>query len=343
MFSPGHPFRVALAVLTALLVSGAAVFLARASGTHTPVAAQVRRVAQAKPVARGASVTQTASRAQAAAGTQNVSARQAVSAAQAAVDVAGGSSQVAGAALANAVTGKVLWGLDPNTERPIGSIVKVMTALVVIQAGDLNQEITVPASVIAYLNSQDGPSTAGLIVGDRLTTLELLEALLLPSGCDAAYTLALAYGPGIGAFIAKMNTEAQRLGLTGTHFSNFDGMPWPSEYSTWSTPANLITLGRYAMSYPVFASIVSQASYSLPAGNGHHSYSWQNTNPLIGAYPGASGIKTGDTQAAGNCLLFEATQNGQTLIGAILGTPGDDVTATGPVATRILNWGFSQY
>ena len=73
---------------------------------------------------------------------------------------------------------------------------KVMTALVVIQAGDLNREITVPESVIAYLNSQDGPSTAGLIAGDRLTALELLEALLLPSGCDAAYTLAQAYGPG---------------------------------------------------------------------------------------------------------------------------------------------------
>ncbi|HTZ26583.1 MAG TPA: D-alanyl-D-alanine carboxypeptidase [Streptosporangiaceae bacterium] len=329
--------------MTALLVSGAAVFLARTSSTHPPTAAQVHSPGQASPGTRGGSLTQTASRTQAAAGTQTFSARQAVSAAQAALAVAGGPSQVMGAALANAATGKVLWSVAANTERPIGSIVKIMTALVVIQAGDLNREITVPRSVIAYLKSQDGPSTAGLIVGDRLTTLELLEALLLPSGCDAAYTLALAYGPGIGAFIAKMNTEAQRLGLTGTHFSNFDGMPWPSEYSTWSTPANLITLGRRAMSYPVFAAIVGQASYSLPAGDGHHSYSWQNTNPLIGAYPGAAGIKTGDTKAAGNCLIFEATQNGLSLIGVTLGTPGDDVTATGPVATRILNWGFSNF
>jgi serine-type D-Ala-D-Ala carboxypeptidase (penicillin-binding protein 5/6) len=346
--SPGHPVRVVLAVVTALLVSGAAVFLALGSGTHPRVAAQVHSAGQASSVRRSASITrkgpvsQIASQAQAA-GTQTFSARQAVSAAQAALAVAGGSSQVVGAALANAATGKVLWSVGLNTERPIGSIVKVMTAMVVIQAGDLNREITVPRSVIAYLDSQDGASTAGLIVGDRLTTLELLEALLLPSGCDAAYTLAQAYGPGIGAFIGKMNAEAQRLGLTGTHFSNFDGMPWPSEYSTWSTPANLITLGRYAMSYPVFASIVGQASYSLPAGDGHHSYSWQNTNPLIGAYPGAAGIKTGDTQAAGNCLLFEAARGGLTLIGVSLGTPGDDITATGPVATRILNWGFSNF
>jgi serine-type D-Ala-D-Ala carboxypeptidase (penicillin-binding protein 5/6) len=343
MLSPGHPVRVVLAVLTALLVSGAAAFLARGSGTHPRVAAQVHPAGQASSVAPAASLTQTASRTHAAAGTQNSSARQAVSADQAALAVVGGPSQVAGAALANAATGKVLWSLGLNTERPIGSIVKVMTALVVIQAGDLNREITVPRSVIAYLNSQDGPSTAGLIVGDRLTTLELLEALLLPSGCDAAYALAQAYGPGIGAFIAKMNAEAQRLGLTGTHFSNFDGMPWPSEYSTWSTPANLITLGRYAMRYPVFATIVSRASYTLPAGDGHHRYSWPNTNPLIGTYPGAAGIKTGDTKTAGNCLLFEATQNGTTLIGVTLGTPGDDITATGPVATRVLNWGFSHF
>jgi serine-type D-Ala-D-Ala carboxypeptidase (penicillin-binding protein 5/6) len=318
--------------------------VAHASGTHPRLALPVHRVGQASSVTRAAAGTQAAAGTRTAAGTQAVSAKQAVSARQAALAAVGGptSIQMTGA-LADAATGQVLWSAGLNTERPIGSIVKVMTALVVIQAGDLNREITVPESVIAYLNSQDGASTAGLIVGDQLTAQELLEALLLPSGCDAAYTLAEAYGPGIGAFIAKMNTEAQRLGLTGTYFSNFDGMPWPSEYSTWSTPANLITLGRYAMSYPVFAAIVGQVSYSLPAGDGHHAYFWQNTNPLIGAYPGAIGIKTGDTIAAGNCLLFEATRNGLTLIGVTLGIPGDDITVTGPVATWFLNWGFSHF
>jgi serine-type D-Ala-D-Ala carboxypeptidase (penicillin-binding protein 5/6) len=338
MLSPRYAVRVLLAAMVALPVAGAAALLAHASDTHARSALQARSVSRASTVTRTASVMRTAAE------TQVVSARQAVSAKQAALAAAGPAGiQVTGAALADAATGTVLWSTGLNTERPIGSIVKVMTALVVIQAGDLNQEITVPKSVIAYLDSQNGPSTAGLIVGDRLTALELLEALLLPSGCDAAYTLAQAYGPGIDAFIAKMNAEAQQLGLTDTYFSNFDGMPWPSEYSTWSTPANLITLGGDAMSYPVFAAIVGQASYTLPAGDGHHGYVWQNTNPLIGAYPGAIGIKTGDTQAAGNCLLFEATQNGLTLIGVTLGTPGDDITVTGPVATRVLDWGFSNF
>ena len=246
-------------------------------------------------------------------------------------------------ALANAATGQVLWSQDLSTERPIGSIVKVMTALVVIRAGNLNQTITVPKSVVAYLKQQDQPSAAGLIAGDKLTARELLEAMLLPSGCDAAYTLARAYGPGLGAFIAKMNAEARQMGLTSTYFSNFDGLPWPTEHSTWSTPADLITLGRHAMRYGVFRAIVAQTSYSLRAGNGHHAYKWQNTNPLIGKYAGATGIKTGDTKSAGNCLLFEATRGGLTLIGVTLGTPGARISDTGPVATKVLNWGFKYY
>jgi D-alanyl-D-alanine carboxypeptidase (penicillin-binding protein 5/6) len=214
---------------------------------------------------------------------------------------------------------------------------------VVIRAGNLNQVITVPKSVVGYLKKQDQPSTAGLIPGDKLTARELLEAMLLPSGCDAAYTLAMAYGPGLDAFIAKMNAEARQMGLSDTYFSNFDGLPWPTEHSTWSTPANLITLGRHAMRYGVFRNIVGQASYSLAAGDGHHAYQWQNTDPLIGTYAGAIGIKTGDTKAAENCLLFEATRDGVTLIGVTLGTPGDDISDTGPVATKVLNWGFEQY
>jgi D-alanyl-D-alanine carboxypeptidase (penicillin-binding protein 5/6) len=249
--------------------------------------------------------------------------------------------RIKGGALANAATGQILWSEGLDTERPIGSIVKVMTALVVLRAGNLNQVITVPKSVVAYLKKQDQPSTAGLIPGDKLTARELLEAMLLPSGCDAAYTLAMTYGPGLNAFIAKMNAQAQQMGLTSTHFSNFDGLPWPTEHSTWSTPANLITLGRHAMKYGVLVNIVGQASYTLPAGDGHHAYKWKNTDPLIGKYRGATGIKTGDTKAAGNCLLFEATRGGLTLIGVTLGTPGDDISATGSVATKVLNWGFA--
>ena len=198
------------------------------------------------------------------------------------------------AAIEVAASGKLLWSRGLNTERPMASITKVMTALVVIRAGDLNRTITISSAVVAYVREYDA-SNAGLLPGDKLTADQLLYGLLLPSGADAAYALAEAYGPGIGAFIAKMNAVARLMGMTRTHFSNFDGLPWPTEYSNYSTAANLLTLGRAAMSSPVFRSIVDQRTYRISAGSGHHAYLWRNLNPLLGHYPGAIGIKSGYT------------------------------------------------
>jgi D-alanyl-D-alanine carboxypeptidase (penicillin-binding protein 5/6) len=248
--------------------------------------------------------------------------------------------QAKAAAIAVASTGHVLWSRDLNTELPMASITKVMTALVVIRAGGLSRKITVPFAVVAYVD-EHGASAAGLRPGDTLTASQLLEGLLMPSGADAAYTLAEAYGPGLGAFIAKMNATAKRLGLTRTHFSNFDGLPYPTGYSTYSTPANLIKLGRVAMASAVFRSIVDQRSYRIAAGSGHHAYFWRNLNPLLGVYRGAIGIKPGWTPTAGHCLLFEATRGGRSFIGVNLDSPGVGATVNGADATRMLNWAFT--
>ena len=248
--------------------------------------------------------------------------------------------QARAAAIAVASTGRVLWSRDLHTELPMASITKVMTALVVIRAGDLSRKITVPSAVVAYVEEHDA-SAAGLRPGDTLTASQLLEGLLLPSGADAAYTLASAYGPGLGTFIAKMNATAKMLGMTRTHFSNFDGLPYPTGYSTYSTPADLIKLGRVAMTSAVFRSIVDRRSYRIASGSGHHAYFWLNLNPLLGVYPGAIGIKTGYTPTAGHCLLFEATRHGRTFIGVNLDSPGVGTTVNGADATRMLNWAFS--
>jgi serine-type D-Ala-D-Ala carboxypeptidase (penicillin-binding protein 5/6) len=248
--------------------------------------------------------------------------------------------QVRAGALEDAATGTPLWSRGLNTELPMGSITKVMTALVVIDSGPLTRQIQVPQSVIAYVN-QYGGNSAGLQPGDVLTAQELLEAMLLPSGCDAAYTLAMSYGPGMPAFLAKMNAMARKLGMLHTAFTSPDGLPYPTEFSTYSTPADLITLGKAAMTSPVFSAIVGQQSYTLPAGPGHHAYSWDNDNSLIGSYQGADGIKTGYTNAALHCLLFEATRNGLTLIGVVLGAPATGPDSGADQAAQILNWGFS--
>jgi serine-type D-Ala-D-Ala carboxypeptidase (penicillin-binding protein 5/6) len=262
--------------------------------------------------------------------------------------LAGGSAAVSsgpaisvlGGDLVSATTGAPVWGQGLNVARPMGSIAKVMTALVVLQEGDLGRKIKVTKAAIRYVN-KDGASSAGLIPGDVLTARQLLAAMLIPSGCDAAYLLATAYGPGRPAFIAKMNATAARIGMTSTHFTSFDGMPYPTEHSTYSTPADLVTLGKAAMKYRLFREIVASRIVRLSATADHHRYVWRQTNKLIGSYRGALGIKTGDTKAAGNCLLFEARRHGVTLIGVVLhasptSNPGSAIAA----ARRLLNWAF---
>ena len=244
------------------------------------------------------------------------------------------------AAVENAATGKLLWSRGLNTERPMASITKVMTAYLVIKAGHLDRKITIPAAVTGYVRAHNA-SSAGLRPGDRLTARQLLYALLLPSGADAAYTLAKAYGPGLSRFVTRMNATARLLGMRRTHFSNFDGLPYPTSYSNYSTAANLLALGRAAMRLPVFRSVVAKRSYGLAAGSGHHAYRWKNLNPLLGRYPGAIGIKPGYTRAAGQCLLFEATRHGHTVIGVTLHSPGSISSVNPADATRILNWAFS--
>ena len=244
------------------------------------------------------------------------------------------------AAVENAATGRLLWSRGLNTERPMASITKVMTAYLVIKAGHLDRKITIPAAVTGYVRAHNA-SSAGLRPGDRLTARQLLYALLLPSGADAAYTLAKAYGPGLSRFVTRMNATARLLGMRRTHFSNFDGLPYPTSYSNYSTAANLLALGRAAMRLPVFRSVVAKRSYGLAAGSGHHAYRWKNLNPLLGRYPGAIGIKPGYTGAAGQCLLFEATRHGHTVIGVTLHSPGSISSVNPADATRILNWAFS--
>jgi D-alanyl-D-alanine carboxypeptidase (penicillin-binding protein 5/6) len=244
------------------------------------------------------------------------------------------------AAIENASTGALLWSRGLNTERPMGSITKVMTALVVLRAGDLNRTITIPSSVVGYVREYDA-SNAGLQPGDTLTARQLLDGLMLPSGCDAAYVLAGAYGAGRTAFVAKMNAVAKQLGMTRTHFANFDGLPWPTEHSTYSTASDLLKLGRAAMKHAVFRSIVAQRTYRIGAGDGHHAYVWRNLDPLLGTYRGATGIKTGYTLAAGHCLLFAATREGHSVIGVTLDSPGSGTTVNGADPARILNWTFA--
>jgi serine-type D-Ala-D-Ala carboxypeptidase (penicillin-binding protein 5/6) len=251
------------------------------------------------------------------------------------------------AELANEATGADLWSRGSVSEHPMGSITKIMTAYVVIEAGNLNRVITVPSGIVGYDNKYDA-STAGLAPGEKLTALQLLYALLLPSGCDAAYTLAAAYGKGgrLTDFIAQMNATARKLGLTKTHFSDFSGLPDPGEYTTYSTARDLVSLGRDAMRLAVFRQVVGTRTYRVPPTSHNDPHVWTNLNLLLAHYAGATGIKTGWTTAAGNCLLFAATRGREELIGVVLDSSKPDspagLNAATSDAAALLNWGFSR-
>jgi D-alanyl-D-alanine carboxypeptidase (penicillin-binding protein 5/6) len=238
--------------------------------------------------------------------------------------------------LVDADSDRALYSTNIHARLQMGSTAKIMTAVVALENG--NASAVVPITQSELDEVPPGVSTAQLVASDRMYLSDLLYALLLPSGCDAAIVVAHEVGGTTANFVAMMNNEAQQLGLHDTHYTSpYGALPDANQYTS---VADLVTLGRYAMMLPLFAHIVAQTYYELKATINHHDYPWYNTNNLLSTYAGADGIKTGNTSAAGYCLVFSATRNGHRLLGAELGAP--DFPTLYSDATNLLNLGFSQ-
>lgn len=240
------------------------------------------------------------------------------------------------AILLNLRTGQILYGKRLLTELPMASTTKIMTAVVALTHGQLDQRITVGADAVAIQGT--GASVAGLRQGDVLTLRDLLYALLLPSGDDAAVVIADGIGGSQTQFVAMMNQEAATLGLSETHYANAHGLDAPGHYTT---VRDLAILARYAMTLPVFPDVVRTALYQLPATSDHQAYTWTTTDRMLTdmPYAGITGIKTGFTGNAGACLVFSATRAQGQLLGVVLGEP--DETARFTEAAKLLDWGFA--
>jgi D-alanyl-D-alanine carboxypeptidase (penicillin-binding protein 5/6) len=248
-----------------------------------------------------------------------------------------------GAILLDNDTGHILDDLNGERPLPMASTTKIMTALITIQAADLNKVVTIQRDAINEVLLHNG-SSAQLQVADQLTLKDLLYGLLVPSGDDAAIATADAVGGSTANFVNMMNLFAYRLHLFQTHYINPDGLtyynangqPIPGHYTT---AYDLVRLARYAMTIPLFAQIVRTQHYQIPANSSHHSYSWDNTNQLLATYAGMTGIKTGFTAEAGGCLVFSATRAGHHLIGVVLHSTNEEHRFSD--AKILLDWGFA--
>ncbi|MGE5274890.1 MAG: D-alanyl-D-alanine carboxypeptidase family protein [Verrucomicrobiota bacterium] len=228
----------------------------------------------------------------------------------------------------NGVSGEVLARRHDRERLPIASITKLMTVLVTLQHAKLDDVVTVSRRAAAV-----GESSIYLQKGDQLTVEELIEAALIQSANDAAVALAEYVGGSQSAFVAMMNSEAQRLGLHDTHFANPDGLDAPGQYSS---AHDVTRLARIAMKNRVIREVVDERTAEISGGRTLNTW-----NDLLGAYPGVFGVKTGHTSGAGWSEVAAARSHGVTVYATILGSPARD-TRNADLAA-LLTWGLTRY
>jgi serine-type D-Ala-D-Ala carboxypeptidase (penicillin-binding protein 5/6) len=235
----------------------------------------------------------------------------------------------AAAALGDLDTGEVLWHRRAGERRPIASITKIMTALLVLEAADPGEVVTASASAAGQSGAE-----LGLEGGEEVPVRDLLLALMLQSANDAAVALAEHVAGSVGAFVDGMNRRARQLGLRDTMFASPNGL----DDSGYSTARDLVTLTAEAFEQRGFGRIVSTTFHRIPdPDDGPRRI--QNRNALLWLYPGAMGVKTGYTAAAGFCLVAAAERDGLRLVGVVLGSPDEAFTE----AATVLNHGYAAY
>lgn len=211
-------------------------------------------------------------------------------------------------------SGKTLVTKNERERRPIGSITKLMTALIVLEENNLNDVITVPEEATKI----DG-SRIWLVPNEKLSARDVLEGMLINSGNDAAYTLALYNAGSVDTFVAKMNAKAARLGLTDTHFGNPAGFDRGDNYSS---AHDIAQLAIYAYRNAFIRATVRTAKKEITSLSGKFKHQLENTNILLTQDKRFRGIKTGHTLEAGYSFvgLAELKNNAQ-VITVVLDSP----------------------
>ncbi|HXN36975.1 MAG TPA: D-alanyl-D-alanine carboxypeptidase family protein [Solirubrobacteraceae bacterium] len=231
--------------------------------------------------------------------------------------------------LFNLSTGQVLWQHNAYERVPIASLTKMMTALLTVQSSPPDAPVLVTREAV----DADGSKVGVLPLGRHVPLESMLYGLLLPSGNDAAVALAQHVAGSVNRFVVRMNQEAAKLGLGCTRYSS------PSGYydaGNYSCAADLAVLTHMDMAQPRIARIVHTYSAVLPFPiKGGKLYLYNNNPLLIYRYPGVTGMKTGQTEAAGRCLVATAERHGVRLGAIVLNSD-----APGTQARELLDLGF---
>ncbi len=244
--------------------------------------------------------------------------------------------------LIDAASGAVLYEKKARDQAFPASTTKIMTCILALEhVADLNEVVTVGNSV------ETKGSCIKILPGEKMPLIDLIYGMMLESGNDAARAIAEFISGGESAFADLMNQKAAELGMTGTHFLKPNGLHNEEHYTT---AYDMALLTRYAMQNETFRKIVSTTTYNAaPTNRDSDGYQWQNTNKLIHTkkdepsyeYRYATGVKTGDTNYAGRCLVASAKKDGLELILVLFGDESANYRFES--AASLFNWGFENY
>lgn len=232
-------------------------------------------------------------------------------------------------------TGEIIFEMNCDEKRPIASITKIMTMLLVMEAIAENKITLNDVVVTSEHASSMGGSQVYLAVGEEFTVHDLLKAVAIHSANDASVALAEHVAGSEGVFVTMMNEKARELGMTNTNFLDCSGLTDEGHYSTARDIA--IMARELIIKYPLIIEYTTIKRDTFRNGT----FDLDNTNHLIGKYRGMTGLKTGVTSAAGYCLAATASRDGMDLISVILGA--DSMSLRFSETAKILDYGFSNY
>lgn len=234
------------------------------------------------------------------------------------------------AILEDADTGQVLYSKNPDIPRPPASCTKIMTAILLLEHTDPDDII------VASKNAADtGGSSMYLQPGERITAHDLLYAILMLSANDGCVAAAEHIAGSTANFVKMMNKKASAIGCTHTHFSNCNGL---SNVDHYTTAADLALMARYAFQIPEFDKVIQTKYYRIHRSINQQNVFLRNIDHFLWNYPGAIGVKTGFTDAAGWCFVGSATRKGWRLVSVLLNCP-DIYHET----AKLDNWAYNNY